>query len=73
MMSDEIKPCPFCGKEFIIMDDGDDNYWVKHDNPDCPMDSEYHDDDWVFASREGLINAHNARAGGDDETCKDIR
>ncbi len=38
-MSEELKPCPFCGKKPIIEHWSSDGmmYMVKCNNPDCPV------------------------------------
>jgi hypothetical protein len=31
-----IKPCPFCGREFVITGDEENGYMVEHNYINCP-------------------------------------
>lgn len=43
-MSEELKPCPFCGRKPIIehWSSGLVMYMVKCNNPDCPVPEEFY-------------------------------
>ena len=42
-MSEELKPCPFCGENASVQWCGDENQWVCGCwNDDCPVIAEVH-------------------------------
>ena len=59
-MSEELKPCPFCGKPFEMLVNRDGSAIYKHDSDDCVMRR----DDltvWVWYNPETLISDLNTR------------
>ena len=59
-MSEELKPCPFCGKPFEMLVNRDGSAIYKHDSDDCVM---RRDDltGWVWYNPETLVSDLNAR------------
>ena len=57
-MSEELKPCPFCGKPFEMLVNRDGSAIYKHDSDDCVM---RRDDltGWVWYNPETLISDLN--------------
>lgn len=53
-MSEELKPCQFCGRKPIIehWSSGVVMYMVKCNNPDCPVPEESYN----IALRYGMVN-----------------
>lgn len=61
-MSEELKPCPFCGAEVRFDSNRDWHKLAGHHTPDCPFDEDYAF--MVPASQDGrawLIHAWNCR------------
>lgn len=62
-MKEEIKPCPFCGKEPEVQQDenffGMTEWWIACLNFDCPVDNVT---TGSFAIKQKAINAWNKRS-----------
>ena len=69
MMSEELKPCPFCGSEARLLDEADYNYrkiggedyTVGCKNPDCLV---FVTDMDLVGSKEDCIRLWNQRWAG---------
>lgn len=61
-MSEELKPCPFCGGEAVLREGTDNDGWkgftaitcVDQKNPFCPSQ-------WIEGSKKEAIEAWNRR------------
>ena len=68
-MSEELKPCPFCGSKSEFMDKKEpsvDAYDVRCTNFECYL---YHGADW-FLSKDVVRDAWNRRETGQDDIHK---
>jgi len=61
-MSEELKPCPFCGKPFEVLpsENMEDNWAYKHNSPDCPMDRNELTG-WVWSAKDIMAQQFNTR------------
>lgn len=56
-MTDELKPCPFCGSSAVIRSNGEYQYYVRCTNFDCSV----HPTTYVMTTPEKAIAAWNRR------------
>ena len=66
-MSDELKPCPFCGMPFNIVEKDTNRYFIEHGN-NCPIIFGTYSL-WGFTDKEWLIKELNTRPI-EDTLCK---
>lgn len=59
-MTDELKPCPFCGNPFEIVGDKQSGYIINHEF-DCPMETSESETGFVYDSEEDAIAQLNTR------------